>query len=120
MITENEFRKNLSQFTGTENWYRSSINPRTLYTDGAKYLAETCSAYWLLDEIALAQFGKLPISKEEFQNWKLEVKDGSGLLTAGDGNDKVVFEKKIPYTDFPFSNIELWYTGNVIFLPSEY
>jgi hypothetical protein len=44
----------LSQFSGTENWYRHWTG-RILFTDGAKYVADAAGAHWLLDEIALAQ-----------------------------------------------------------------
>jgi hypothetical protein len=44
----------LHQFTGTEHWYRHALVKSVLFTDGAKYLADTAAAYWLLDEIALA------------------------------------------------------------------
>lgn len=30
----------LHQFSGSENWYRHSLNRKVLYTDGAQYLAE--------------------------------------------------------------------------------
>jgi len=43
-----------------------------LFTDGAKYVADTAGAYWLLDEIALAQTLKRVVG-EEFQLWKLKV-----------------------------------------------
>lgn len=45
----------LSQFTGTEQWYQHGINRKVLFTDGAKYVADTAGAYWLLDEIAIIQ-----------------------------------------------------------------
>lgn len=45
----------LRRFTGLETWHRHSLNPTVLYTDGAKHVAERADAYWLLDEIALAQ-----------------------------------------------------------------
>jgi hypothetical protein len=45
----------LGQFTGTEQWYRHSVNRSVLYTDGARHVAEHGQAYWLLDEIALIQ-----------------------------------------------------------------
>ena len=48
-------KSDLAQFTGTEQWYRHAINRAVLYTDGAKYVADTAGAYWLLDEIALIQ-----------------------------------------------------------------
>jgi hypothetical protein len=30
----------LRQFTGTENYYRHALNPKILFTDGAKYVAD--------------------------------------------------------------------------------
>jgi hypothetical protein len=45
----------LRQFTGSEHWYRHGLNRAVLYTDGAKYVADQGGAYWLIDEIALAQ-----------------------------------------------------------------
>ncbi len=47
--------RDLMQFTGSENWYRHAINRNVLFTDGAKYVADEGSAYWLLDEIAIIQ-----------------------------------------------------------------
>jgi hypothetical protein len=46
----------LSQFTGTETWYRHPLVRNTLYTDGIKYLITKAFAYWLIDEIAFQQF----------------------------------------------------------------
>ena len=40
----------LSQFIGTENFYR--ITPRHLLTDGTKYLAEKAQSFWLMDAVA--------------------------------------------------------------------
>ena len=64
----------LKQFTGTKHWYRHGLNRKVLYTDGAKYVADTGGAYWLIDEIELWQ--DLPtIRAEPFQVWRLTVKD---------------------------------------------
>jgi hypothetical protein len=110
----------LAQFTGTETWYRHALNPSVLYTDGIKYLAERAGAYWLVDEIALGQ--TLPTLKAEgFQVWKLQVADNdSAVLICEDGNDTEVYRKDIPFTDFPLPEIMIFYTDNVILLPSEY
>ena len=43
------------------------------YTDGAKYVAETAGAYWLLDDIAFAQRGDKRVAAEAFQLWTLRV-----------------------------------------------
>jgi hypothetical protein len=111
----------LRQFTGTEQWYRHGLNRAVLYTDGAKYVADQCGAYWLLDEIALAQRFEKRVTGEEFQVWKLTVNpDRSALLSCEDGNDNTVFSKTIEFTDFPMDSISLYFTDSVILLPSEY
>src|SRR5882672_7220245 len=82
----------LRQFTGTENWYRHALNRAVLFTDGAKYVADTCGAYWLLDEIALLQRFEKRVAGEEFQVWTLSVNpDRTAMLACGDGNGNEVF-----------------------------
>ena len=81
----------LRQFTGSEQWYRHGLVRTVLFTDGAKYVADQGGAYWLLDEIALAQRGNSRVAAEEFQVWKLTVKpDRTATLTCDDGNGNVV------------------------------
>ena len=111
----------LKQFTGTEQWYRHGIARHVLFTDGAKYVADTAGAYWLIDEIALAQRGIKNVAGAEFQLWKLTVNDDhSAKLACEDGNCKMVWSKRIEYTDFPMSEMVFYYSNNVILLPSEY
>jgi hypothetical protein len=114
-------KADLVQFTGTEQWYRHALNGEVHFTDGAKYVADCAGAYWLLDEIALTQLYDKRVGAERFQVWKLNVNsDTTGDLTCEDGNDHVVYVKKIPFTDFPLEGITLWFTDNTILLPSEY
>jgi hypothetical protein len=47
--------EDLAQFIGSEQWYRHSPVRSITFTGGAKYVADHGGAYWLLDEIALAQ-----------------------------------------------------------------
>jgi hypothetical protein len=83
--------------------------------------ADQGGAYWLLDEIALAQRGNSRVAAEEFQVWKLAVKpDRTATLTCDDGNGNIVASKAIPFTDFPVNEIELWFENNTIYLPSEH
>jgi hypothetical protein len=110
--------ENLEQFTGTEHWYRHRINRAVLYTDGVKYVAEQAGAYWLIDEIALAQRDDANIKAEPFQVWKLSVTDSRATLVCEDGNDKPVFRKDIRFTDFPEPGVTLYYTDHVLLLPS--
>jgi hypothetical protein len=110
----------LSQFTRFEHWYRHGLVRSILFTDGAKYVADAAGAYWLLDEIALAQRFDQKVAAEEFQVWKLTVNpDDSATLVCEDGNYNVVCTKQIPFTDFPAEGITLWFENNTIYLPSE-
>jgi hypothetical protein len=121
MTTKTLSKSELAQFTGSDNWYRHTINRNVLYTDGAQHVAEHGGAYWLLDEIAIIQPYNKRVAAEEFQVWKLTVHpDRSATLTCDDGNDNIVFTKKIEYTDFPLDEITLYFANNVIHLPSEY
>ncbi len=114
-------KADLMQFTGSETWYRHHLSRKILFTDGAKYLAETAGAYWLLDEIALIQCHRRRVAAEEFQVWKLAVRpDRTATLTCDDGNGEIVFTKRIEFTDFPLAEITLYFANNVIHLPSEY
>jgi hypothetical protein len=74
-----------------------------------------------LDEIALIQPYDKRVATEAFQVWKLKVNaDRSARVICEDGNDGVVYEKRIPYTDFQLDKITLWFSNNVIYLPSEH
>ena len=121
MTTKTLSKSDLAQFTGSDNWYRHGINRNVLYTDGAQHVAEHGGAYWLLDEIAIIQPYNKAVAAEEFQVWKLTVRpDRAATLTCDDGNGNIVFTKEIEHTDFPLDEITLYFTNNVIHLPSEY
>ena len=86
----------LRQFTGTENWYRHGINRNVLFTDGAKYVADEGGAYLLLDAIAIAQKFEKNVAAEEFQVWKLTVReDRTTSLVCEDGNDNIVYTQHV-------------------------
>ena len=46
---------------------RHALNRDVLVTDGAKHVADAGGAYWLLDEIVLAQRYVKSVAAEEFQ-----------------------------------------------------
>src|SRR5271155_3528670 len=106
----------LRQFTGSEHWYRHGLVRTIVFTDGAKYVADQAGAYWLLDEIALAQRFEKKVAGEAFQLWKLTVDldSHSATLTCEDGNCVEVYRKPIPFTDFPLREIKLYFTDNTI------
>ena len=122
MLTKQEILNTLPNFYGTENYYRYSPTFKNfLLTDGAKYVADACDAYWLVDLLA----SHLPAYKDEgFAVLYLKVKDGKAVAQIEDGNGKVLKKQKIEYTDFPLDQIVLYCCPQddqfVILLPSEY
>lgn len=50
MNSTQNLKSELSQFIGTEKFYR--ITQRHLLTDGTKYLAEHAKCFWLMDAVA--------------------------------------------------------------------
>lgn len=120
METEQLTSSELSQFTGTENWYRHPMVHKMLYTDGIRYMMAKAGAYWLIDEVAFQQFHPR-VKNEEFQVWTLKVNldEPTAVLQCEDGNGRVLCSKTIPYTDFPLNEIKIFVSDNVILLPSE-
>jgi len=116
-----EFKlEEIDHFIGTLRWYRHALDRDILFTEGVQFLAERAGAYWLLDEIVIAQKMLARLKCEKFQAWTLIVKGSSAVLRCDDGNDHVLFEKAIEYTDFPAPGFKLYFTDDVIMLPSEY
>lgn len=118
--------KDLPYYTGTENYYRTSISNEIVYTDGVKYVADEAGAYWLIDAIVSHQLYRR-VRREHFQVWKLQVfphpqnpKSNAAYLTCTDGDDNQVTRQFVEYTDFPLKSITMFLTNNVIMLPSEY
>jgi hypothetical protein len=111
-------QSDLDQFSGSDNWYKHWLGK--LYTDGVKFMADQAGAYWLIDEVVTNQ-RRPKIRGEEFQVWKLKVdlEKKKAVLTCDDGNDNVVFRKRIDYTDFPLAEIKLYFENGTICLPSE-
>lgn len=120
--------ENLGSFTGSENFHRNGMNRKFIYTDGAKYVADEAGAYWLIDDIAIANAFDQNLKGEEFQTWTLTKTGNSATLIATDGNDRVLYSKGIEYTDFPLDSIKFYVVSAedfgvnhlMLMLPSEY
>lgn len=103
---------------GTERWYKYNFG--MLLTDGIKDFAETCGAFWLIDEIVNSQLIK-DIKDLEYKCWKLKHIEGRSFsLTCTDGNENIIYTKKIPFSDFKYNSVTIWVEGNVVLLPSEH
>jgi hypothetical protein len=111
----------LAQFTGSEQFFRHTLVRDVIYSEGARYVGETAGAYWLLDEIAVAQRFEPKFQAEAFQVWDLtKAQDGSAALTCVDGIGREVYAKRIAWTDFPAPGVRLYFCNGCIHFPSEY
>ena len=108
----------LSQFTGTENWYRHHFIKDVTYTDGVKYFAETAGAWWFVDD-CIIEYAPL-MRQNGFLTITLDVSDTNAKITVDDGNDNVLATRNIPFTDCPSGQYRFYFTDNVFLLPSEY
>lgn len=112
--------QDLKQFTGSDIVYRNPLFGKFVYTEGVQYLAENAGAYWLIDYVLSNQMDK-KIKAEEFQVWKIKVKDDkSAVIRVEDGNDNLVKRFNLEFTDFPLKEFTLWFTESTLLLPSEY
>lgn len=87
---------------GTEYYHKHPLHSRLVYTDGIKFLAETCGAYWLIDLVASHQPGiraKLGAARN-FQVWRLRSYMIEAWSDTPDESD-LLASQEIPYTDFP-------------------
>lgn len=111
----------LAQFTGSQTFYRHPLSGGMVYTEGAQYLAEAGSAYWLLDAILCPQPHHPALNVAEFQAWTLTVReDHSATLICTDGNDERLYIHPVLWTDFPLKTVTLWFANRTLYLPSEH
>jgi hypothetical protein len=111
----------LSQFTGSQVFYRHALSAGCVYTEGVQYLAEAGSAYWLLDAILCPQPHHPAMRRAEFQVWTLNVQeDRSATLVCTDGDDEQLYAHPISWTDFPLVAVTLWFANRTLYLPSEH
>ena len=122
MTTKTLSKSELAQFTGSDNWYRHIRSTAMFSTPTARSMLPSTAeriGFWTKSRSFSPTTSA--VAAEEFQVWKLTVHpDRSATLTCDDGNDNIVFTKKIEYTDFPLDEITLYFANNVIHLPSEY
>ena len=117
-----DIRSVLRMQTGTEHYWRvCPFKNAPVITDGVKIMIDMCEAYWLVNHISSYQVEKR-FQKEEFQVWRLVMKeDNKATLTCDDGNGHILKKEEITYTDFPLpEGIKLYLSNGVLLLPSEY
>jgi hypothetical protein len=94
----------LREFTGTQNYHR--VLPRLVITDGVEYLAHKANSYWLVTLI-YSHLVTQPIHSE-FVVARLIVSGKTAKLVLDDGNDQVISEQYIEYTDFPLDELTIY------------
>lgn len=121
-----ELKRNLMQFIGTSKYFRYPLVRKggedLLYTEGVQFLAENGKCYWLLDSILLNSVLNPTLRDVPFQHWVLSVdlERRAGKLTCDDGNSNVLYTEEVHFTDFPLNEIRMYFTDNVLMLPTEY
>ena len=124
MTTSAQLAEQLDMFTGTENWYRHSLNRKVLYTDGVKHFAMSAGAYWFLDILATEGYELHGIHSEYFLSITMTVANRTAIIVITDGNEKQIFSKDIPFTDCPNGIWKFFMIDDVqhstILLTSEY
>ena len=106
-------------FTGSDTFYRHGLARSVVYTEGARYVAETAQAYWLLDKVAIVG-ADLAAKGEPWQAWTLSVSGDKATIKVDDGNGNALHAEDITFTDFPEPGVTLWFIDGTILLPSEY
>lgn len=114
-------KSELRNYCGTETWFRHPLFRKFLFTEGVQFLAEAAECFWLIDMIYGFQLDQQAVKDEYFQTWDLTVGENkTATLTCGDGNDNIVFTHSLTFTTFPMDSIRLYFSDNVLLLPSEW
>jgi hypothetical protein len=105
----------------------------SLKNDGSKNRDKAKECKFLLDIVAnldenisaLRQRLEEIVRENPFQVWKVtKLQQGGATVICDDGNSKILYTQKIPYTDFPFNAFDLFasFDGEnlVCMLKSEY
>jgi hypothetical protein len=120
-IDTNVLEQELRNFIGTERYYR--LRRDLLVTDGVKHLAEQAECFWLLDLYWSHLLGIDHIANP-FTVLKMTVQKSAAYVVIEDGNDNVLAQQFVEYTDFPLASIMLygcWAEQEwVVMLTSEY
>jgi hypothetical protein len=103
--TTSELLGNLTQFIGTERYYR--LLPTFVVTDGLKYLIDEADCYWLAQLFGL-HLVSLDFNKNPFTVLLFTRKGCGGIVNIEDGNGNFLVQQRLDYTDFPFDEYRLY------------
>ena len=90
----------MSNFTGSEHWYRHFFVRNFIYTDGVKHFCEKAEAFWFLDKVA-TEIGSIKFPSN-FAVVKLTVNDDMSATVSYINWDNITIrEEHISWTDCP-------------------
>ena len=117
-MNANLIKLELDQFFGSEKMYKCKLT-NTLYTEGVKYLADRCEAWWLVSDTLIQAKS---FTDEGFILIRLikNTEDKGCVITYENGNGIILKSTMISYTDFPLDKIKLYFIDNTLLLPGEY
>lgn len=116
-----QFLQELNQFNGTELYYKHSLTP-LLYTDGILFFADTLSAHWLIDFIALrvTNIREFPfLLKHDFLTIRILCHESQAIVCFDDGNYNFIYSEIVDFTDFRLNHFKMYYENGVLCLPTE-
>lgn len=113
-ITSEELKNIMSDCYGTESYTRYGIVNKILLTDGVVMFAEKAGCFWFLDELTISLLPKALKRAEDETLFaiRLEVKDEKAKIIITDGDENILVEKKITYTDCPTGIWDFCYDSN--------
>lgn len=124
--TPDEIESTLAQFGGGDVIYKHIFG--MMYTEGVRYMADACGAYWLIDVVASYQREKCICGDamlRKFQCWTLRKPSQRGDQSAPDAivecwrdEGDLAFAQSIEYTDFPLDGIKFYVETANRYLPA--
>ena len=133
VLTNDRVQEVLSASIGTGAYYRPFFYRNMVYTDGVKYFAEQCQAYWVIDVVnsymdkVIRNHNK---TEETYYFISLKVKNNKAkfrIYREVDEKKKTVVRQDIEFTDLPDTEIKLYLQIGqyeplmfVMLTPSEY
>lgn len=116
-----DFPNELSQFTGTEQYYSNPLYRWLKYTDGVKFFCQNAGggAYWFLDIVGTELRSLAHHNTFLVIDLVVDAKEKCEIRVTN-GDDEKLWSKKIGYTDCPAGSYKFFLYSDVMMLASEY
>ena len=102
----NNIKIKLAQHYGSQTFFKGFVK-ESVYTEGIKELLETAQCYWLYDIIQTEMFALLKNKNPDTYYFTIISKDSEAKLILKDYKSEIIYEKGIPFTDFPEGSLDL-------------